>query len=200
MSATRKSTAKTLKSATAHSEAAKSGAPKSSVSKSAGPKSAKSGAARKLSAVESRRSSITSESSNDSSRSSTSSIQPLPKLAGPILPLRRCSAGSNLQTHPCFQSSLFSDQERAAGTFKEWRERMIEKRLIHPNESVKAEARKDHRLKQVLWSESVKQPRRMTIGNTQDITDWDITILKRAKSYALAALGDNRGKVNQCFQ
>jgi len=140
MSASRKSTGKT--------DRVKSAATNPQVPKSAG-------GARKLSVVESRRSSIESDTSYATSRSANSAVKPLPKLFGPILPLRRCSAGSNLQTHPCFQSSLFNDQERAAGSFKEWRERMIEKRLINPNESAKAEARKDYQLKQVLWTESV---------------------------------------------
>ena len=35
----------------------------------------------------------------------------------------------------------------------------------------------------------------MTLTNTNDITDWEITMLKRQKSYAVAALGDLKGKV-----
>jgi hypothetical protein len=35
----------------------------------------------------------------------------------------------------------------------------------------------------------------MTLTNTNDITDWEITLLKRQKSYAVAALGDLKGKV-----
>lgn len=41
----------------------------------------------------------------------------------------------------------------------------------------------------------VKQPRRLTLTNTQNITDWEITLLKRQKSYAVAALGELKGKV-----
>lgn len=41
----------------------------------------------------------------------------------------------------------------------------------------------------------MKQPRRLTITNTQSITDWQIVMLKRQKSYAVAALGESKGKV-----
>lgn len=35
----------------------------------------------------------------------------------------------------------------------------------------------------------------MTLGNTQNISDWEITLLKRQKSYAISALGELKGKV-----
>ena len=37
---------------------------------------------------------------------------------------------------------------------------------------------------------------RLTITNTQSISDWEIIMLKRQKSYAVAALGELKGKVN----
>jgi hypothetical protein len=41
----------------------------------------------------------------------------------------------------------------------------------------------------------VKQPRRLTITNAQSISDWQIIMLKRQKSYAVSALGELKGKV-----
>lgn len=35
----------------------------------------------------------------------------------------------------------------------------------------------------------------MTLGNSQNISDWEITLLKRQKSYAISALGELKGKV-----
>ena len=142
---------------------------------------------RKSSIIDSRRTSVSSSQSLQAPKSKI-------KLE-PIVENRRGSAKGNIQTHPCFQSSLFNDKERAAGSFKEWKDRMIAKRVFRASEAAK-EATKDYSLKQVLWAESVKQPRRLTIANTQGITDWEVMILKRAKSYALAAIGDMRGKVS----
>lgn len=107
--------------------------------------------------IESRRSSI-------ASGISTTVLIDAPKLQlEPILPLRRGSARSNLQTHPCFQSSLFNDQERAAGSYKEWKDRMINKKLISINESIK-ESKKDYHLQHVLWTESVIMPNRIYLS------------------------------------
>lgn len=41
----------------------------------------------------------------------------------------------------------------------------------------------------------VKQPRRLTLNNAENISDWEVTLLKRQKSYAAAAIGDLKGKV-----
>ncbi len=41
----------------------------------------------------------------------------------------------------------------------------------------------------------MKQPRRLTITNAQSISDWQIIMLKRQKSYAVSALGELKGKV-----
>lgn len=35
----------------------------------------------------------------------------------------------------------------------------------------------------------------MTLNNSQNISDWEITLLKRQKSYAVSALGELKGKV-----
>ena len=40
---------------------------------------------------------------------------------------------------------------------------------------------------------------RLTITNTQSISDSEIIMLKRQKSYAVAALGEFKGKVNIIF-
>ena len=63
------------------------------------------------------------------------------------------SAQANLQSHPCFQSSLFSDGERAAGSIRVWKDR-------HPEfDRVSENARKnfkDHQLENVIWAQSVR--------------------------------------------
>lgn len=62
------------------------------------------------------------------------------------------SAQTNLQSHPCFQSSLFNDGERAAGSIKIWKDR-------HPElERMQDNARKnfkDYQLENVIWAQSV---------------------------------------------
>ena len=83
---------------------------------------------------------------------SSSNMRGSPKFRlEPILENRRNSAKSNLQSHPCFQSSLFDDKERAAGSYKEWKERMINQKLVSPGK----EQNKDYQLQHVIWSESV---------------------------------------------
>jgi hypothetical protein len=104
--------------------------------------------------LESRRSSFDSDVS-----SSSGSARPVKKARekvefAPLITTRRGSARCNLQSHPCFQSSLFDDQERAAGSYKEWKSRMVVKRLINVNSK---EANKDYQLQHVLWSESVSE-------------------------------------------
>ncbi len=98
--------------------------------------------------LESRRSSFNSDVS-----SNPESIKAKVEFA-PIITTRRGSARCNLQSHPCFQSSLFDDQERAAGSYKEWKNRMVAKRLMSFNSK---EVNKDYQLQHVLWSESVSQ-------------------------------------------
>ena len=45
----------------------------------------------------------------------------------------------------------------------------------------------------------MKQPRRLTLNNLEQITDTEITLLKRQKSYAIAAFGQLKGKVNNIY-
>ena len=87
------------------------------------------------------------------------------KLAA-LLAARANSARANLQSHPCFQSSLFNDKERAAGSLKVWKERLIQEKLpsiersLTQNETVGRpeqgkELNKDYELQNVIWAESV---------------------------------------------
>ena len=87
------------------------------------------------------------------------------KLAA-LLAARSNSARANLQSHPCFQSSLFNDKERAAGSFKAWKERLIldklpsiERSLTLPEATSRPEQgkefNKDYELQNVIWAESV---------------------------------------------
>lgn len=81
-----------------------------------------------------------------------------------LLANRANSARANLQSHPCFQSSLFNDKERAAGSFKLWKDRLIQDRLpaldravpeaVSRNEQAR-EFNKDYELQNVIWAESV---------------------------------------------
>ena len=76
----------------------------------------------------------------------------------PLLWLRANSAQANLQSHPCFQSSLFNDKDRAAGSFKAWKERFESERpshMISQNEGHRKNFNKDYQLQTVIWSQSV---------------------------------------------
>lgn len=65
------------------------------------------------------------------------------------------SAQANLQSHPCFQSSLFNDNERAAGSIKLWKERFTSTQTrLHPNDYSK---KKDYQLENVIWAQSVRR-------------------------------------------
>jgi hypothetical protein len=125
---------------------------------------------------------------------------------------RPSSAQANMQSHPCYQASLFYDNQRAAGSIDQWKKRMVNDR---PTTQVGVrDAKRDYQLENVIWTQSVgfkkkfmyllsgksfyfqvKQARRMTLTNTNNITDWEIVLLKKQKSYAVAALGDIKGKV-----
>lgn len=116
---------------------------------------------------------------------------------------RASSAQANLQSHPCYQSSLFNDKERAAGSLKAWKERhLVSKSTVFNDAAVSSSAgltknlNKDYQLENTIWSQSVKTARRLTLNNTQNISDWEIVLLKRQKSYAIAALGELKGKVS----
>ena len=79
-------------------------------------------------------------------------LEPIPA----DLLLRANSAQPNLQTHPCFQSSLFNDKERAAGSFKTWKERNEKLFTSKQNpDSISKEQIKDFQLENVIWTESV---------------------------------------------
>jgi hypothetical protein len=76
----------------------------------------------------------------------------------PLLWMRANSAQANLQSHPCFQSSLFNDKDRAAGSFKAWKERFESDRssqFIAQNEGNRKNFNKDYQLQNVIWSQSV---------------------------------------------
>lgn len=71
---------------------------------------------------------------------------------------RANSAQANLQSHPCFQSSLFSDKERAAGSLKAWKERNqnVEKNKdIESLDGIKSNIKRDYELENIIWTQSV---------------------------------------------
>ena len=74
---------------------------------------------------------------------------------------RANSAQAFLQSHPCFQSSLFNDKERAAGSLKVWKERYFNERSLTMidggAETKKKNLNKDYQLENVIWSQSVKK-------------------------------------------
>jgi hypothetical protein len=69
----------------------------------------------------------------------------------PINEDRPSSAQSNLQSHPCFQASLFNDNERAVGNFDEWHKRMHKTKP----DAHSGKIQKDYQLEQIIWSQSV---------------------------------------------
>ena len=101
-------------------------------------------------------------------RSSTtaapSSVNSKTALAPLDVGVRANSAQANLQTHPCFQSSLFNDKERAAGSLKAWKERQHQgKHYQSSSDGMSAggsgiggrNLNKDYQLENVIWSQSV---------------------------------------------
>lgn len=77
---------------------------------------------------------------------------------------RASSAQANLQSHPCFQSSLFNDKERAAGSLKVWKERT--QNFERPStqatlESVKPVLNRDYELENLIWSQSVGKKKKL---------------------------------------
>ena len=92
------------------------------------------------------------------------------KPSKPLLAMRNNSAQANLQSHPCFQSSLFNDRDRATGSYKAWRERLDADK--NPNDyssggggggvdyssqtaANKKLQNKDFQLEQIIWTQSV---------------------------------------------
>jgi hypothetical protein len=66
------------------------------------------------------------------------------------------SAQSNLQSHPCFQSSLYNDKDRAAGSLKVWKERHnLERSKSQLDGIPKKNFNKDYQHKEIFWSQSV---------------------------------------------
>ena len=91
-------------------------------------------------------------------RSSTTAANGVLVKLEPIAHGRANSAQANLQSHPCFQSSLFNDKERAAGSLKAWKERFLNERsltMIEGTETKKKNLNKDYQLENVIWSQSV---------------------------------------------
>ncbi len=68
-----------------------------------------------------------------------------------IIEDRPSSAQGNLQSHPCFQASLFNDNERAIGSFDEWYKRTQKTRA----NAQSSKTQKDFQLEQIIWSQSV---------------------------------------------
>ena len=92
-------------------------------------------------------------------RSSTTATSGLHVRLEPLGASRANSAQANLQSHPCFQSSLFNDKERSAGSLKIWKERNFNERsltLLEGSEGRKKNLNKDYQLENVIWSQSVK--------------------------------------------
>lgn len=76
----------------------------------------------------------------------------------PLNTNRANSAQANLQSHPCFQSSLFNDKDRAAGSLKVWKERyLLDRAITHlgSSDSHKKTLNKDYQLENIIWSQSV---------------------------------------------
>ncbi len=114
----------------------------------------------------------------DSRSSSVLEKKQLKSILAPILPQRRSSAKANLQTHPCFQSSLFDDKERAAGSFKEWKERQ-------KNFDSKKDLNKDYELKHIIWAESVMNYIFFSFFNLNNQISWFFSIVYNNLMYIL---------------
>lgn len=111
---------------------------------------------------------------------------------------RPSTAQPNMLSHPCYQASLFNDNQRALGNINAWKERMgrDRERSNSQQQNINANVQKDYQLEHVIWLQSVKQPRRLTLQYMENIDDLQIMALKRQKSYAMAVINDSRGKVN----
>ncbi|CAF0892614.1 unnamed protein product [Rotaria sordida] len=101
---------------------------------------------------------------------------------------RPSSAHGNLQSHPCFQSSLLDDGH-APGTVEEWRKTLSSNKpqLRMANINRNAEDY-DQNLEIKSYFQSFKHLRRLTIANPTNIQQYEVILLKRAKSYALVGL------------
>ncbi|CAF2393437.1 unnamed protein product [Rotaria sp. Silwood2] len=102
--------------------------------------------------------------------------------------LRPSSAHGNLQSHPCFQSSLLDDGH-APGTVDEWRKTLTSNKpqLRMANINRNAEDY-DQNLEIKSYFQSFKNLRRLTIANPTNIQQYEVILLKRAKCYALVGL------------
>ncbi|CAF0881212.1 unnamed protein product [Didymodactylos carnosus] len=102
---------------------------------------------------------------------------------------RPSSAQPNLQSHPCYQSSLLDDN-RAPGTVDEWKKSRIlggTKYVGLQNINRNADDY-DQNLETKAYFQSFKHLRRLTVANATNIQQSDVILLKRAKSYALVGL------------
>ncbi|UJR35207.1 hypothetical protein I4U23_027974 [Adineta vaga] len=101
---------------------------------------------------------------------------------------RPSSSQGNLQSHPCFQSSLLDDGH-APGSVQEWKKSLSSHRpqLRMTNVDRNAEDY-DQNLEVKAYFQSFKHLRRLTISNPNNIQQYEVILLKRAKSYALVGL------------
>ncbi|CAF1114493.1 unnamed protein product [Didymodactylos carnosus] len=102
---------------------------------------------------------------------------------------RPSSAQPNLQSHPCYQSSLLDDN-RAPGTVNEWKRSVLSSGTKHiglSNINRNADDY-DQNLETKAYFQSFKNLRRLTLANATSIQQWEVILLKRAKSYALVGL------------
>lgn len=71
---------------------------------------------------------------------------------------RANSAQGNLQSHPCFQSSLFNDKDRAAGSLKAWKARnqhLDKNKDLESLDGIKSNIKRDYELENIIWAQSV---------------------------------------------
>ncbi|CAF1479802.1 unnamed protein product, partial [Adineta ricciae] len=101
---------------------------------------------------------------------------------------RPSSAQGNLQSHPCFQSSLLDDGH-APGSVEQWKKSSSSHRPQLRMTNVDREAEDyDQNLEAKAYFQSFKHLRRLTIANPNNIQQYEVILLKRAKSYALVGL------------
>ena len=67
--------------------------------------------------------------------------------------LRPTSARANIQSHPCYQASLFHDNQRAAGSLDQWKKRMNLERSA--TQADIKETKRDYQLENIIWTQSV---------------------------------------------
>ncbi|CAF3319820.1 unnamed protein product [Rotaria socialis] len=101
---------------------------------------------------------------------------------------RPSSAHGNLLSHPCYQSSLLDDGH-APGTVDEWRKSLSSNKPQLRMSNINRNAEDyDQNLEIKSYFQSFKNLRRLTIANPTNIQQYEVILLKRAKSYALVGL------------